>query len=252
MSCASKSLNLNTRFIIFFSPFSRTPVSEPAAINDLMSSSVYDCFGFSIEMPRILRTRRLTSVKRKTTGRSIFTTMSTKSESAYAIPSGLRVERVFGVISPKTRSKIVTTNVAIPTPRSPKSASAAAVRIDDSRIFTRSFATSSVFISISFFSRSFPARNARLSFFPRSTRRRSLFIARKELSEMENNIESTIRTADTTSSPASGTVPTCVLTLLNRHPYLQPALLLRCLPQNNQAHQLLLKLSSVLQNQESA
>ena len=69
---------------------------------------------------------------------------------------------------------------------------------------------------------------------------------------MENNIESIIRTADTTSSPASGTVPTCVLTLLNRHPYLQPALLLRCFPQNNLAQHLLQKLSSVLQNQESA
>ena len=116
------------------------------------------------------------------------------------------MESVLGVISPNISSKSVTVRVAIPTPFSPNRRSESAVKSDDRRMFTKSFATSSVFIKSSFLSRSFPQRSARLSFLPRRIRNRSLFIARKELSEMEKSIDNVIRITQAAISPADASI----------------------------------------------
>ena len=121
------------------------------------------------------------------------TKMLTNPLRPYAIGSGQRVAIVFGVISPKIRRSTVAVNVAIVTPFCPKSESAIEVRIAERKIFTRSFEMRIVFIRCSFLSRSLPARKARLFLFLRRILRRSLFIPKNALSEIENNMESTIR-----------------------------------------------------------
>ena len=111
----------------------------------------------------------------------------------YAMESGQRVAIVFGVISPKISRRIVAVKVAIETPLEPKSERAIEVKIAERKIFTRSFEMRIVFISCSFLSKSLPARKALLSLFLRRILKRSLFIPKKALSEIEKSIERTIR-----------------------------------------------------------
>ena len=103
------------------------------------------------------------------------------------------MEIVFGVISPKINKSTVAARVAIPTPFSPKISSATAVKIEERRIFTKSFETKSEFIKCSFLSKSFPAVCARLFLFFLRILSLSLFIPKKALSEIEKSIERTIK-----------------------------------------------------------
>ena len=95
------------------------------------------------------------------------------------------------------------TNVAKPTPFEPKSFTETAVIMELNKIFTSSLATRRVFMSNSFFSRSFPTRTARRFFSFFRIISRSLFIERKELSEILKSIERTTRITEIISNPTS-------------------------------------------------
>ena len=118
--------------------------------------------------------------------------------------SGQRVEIVFGVISPKIKRSKVATRVAIPTPLGPKVSRAIDVIIEERKMFTMSLETRSELIRRSLWSKRRPAMRARLSLFFLRILSLNLFIPRKELSEMENNMERTIRPTSTRNIQGEG------------------------------------------------
>ena len=120
MSFAARSVNLKTRCIMFFSFFSRMPCSELTSIKDFISSSVKETFEFFVLTLKGFSTSLEIFVKTKTRGASRISITEIKPLKKNAIGSGWWVAIVLGVISPKIKSSIVVTKVAIPTPAFPK------------------------------------------------------------------------------------------------------------------------------------
>ena len=181
--------NLKTRFISFFSPESKTPSSLPTSKNVFISSSVNETLLLSFFMPKSERQKREIAVKIATNGVMTKTSALMIPLTAKAKLSGYRVVMHFGVISPKTRSKSVTTPVAAATPALPKSSNASIVMMTESAMLTSSFETRSVFKSRSLSSSSLEVRIARLLPLSRKKRTRSLFDARNALSLAENKAD---------------------------------------------------------------
>ena len=207
MLWASRSENLKTLCIIVDSLLFIAPVSPPTSIIVFISSSVNDLLSFFMEIPKTFKIPREINVKIGITGEKNFTVTVTNKERLYAKKSGCLVEIALGVISPKTKRNIVVTTVAIPTPAGPNSFKAVAVKIEESRMFTSSFATRRVFKSFSLCCKSLPARKAFLSLRFIFDLSLNLFIDKKELSAIEKSIESTTRQTEHNTNVKSSVLP---------------------------------------------